>query len=63
MYIPYKNSMLLYLRLINWSLEKLISFYLCAMLSCSVVSDSTTPCTIACQAPLSMGILQAIILE
>ena len=29
----------------------------------SAVSDSVTPWTIACQAPMSMGILQAIILE
>ena len=28
-----------------------------------VVSDSATPCTVVCQAPLSMGILQARILE
>ena len=27
----------------------------CAMLSCSVVSDSVTPWTVAHQAPLSMG--------
>ena len=33
------------------------------MLSLSVVSDSATPWTIARQAPLSMGILQARILE
>ena len=33
------------------------------MLSCSVMSDSATPWTIACQAPLSMGILQARIPE
>ena len=35
----------------------------CAVLSFSVVSDSTTPWTVACQAPLSMWILQARILE
>ena len=34
-----------------------------AVLSRSVVSDSATPWTKACQAPLSMGILQARILE
>ena len=41
------------------------SFFLCyAVLSHSVVSDSSvTPRTIACQAPLSMRILQARILE
>ena len=33
------------------------------MLSCSVVSDSVTPWTVALQAPLSVGILQARILE
>ena len=31
--------------------------------SCSVMSDSETPWTIGCQAPLPMGILQARILE
>ena len=36
---------------------------LCAVLSHSVVSDSATPCTVAHQAPLSMGILQERILE
>ena len=35
----------------------------CAMLSRSVVSDSETPWSVAHQAPLSMGILQAGILE
>ena len=34
------------------------SFHLCAVLSCSVVSDSATPWTVARPAPLSMGILQ-----
>ena len=34
-----------------------------AVLSHSVVSDSATPWNIACQAPLSMRILQARILE
>ena len=33
------------------------------MLSYSVMSDSVTPWTVACQAPMSMGILQATILE
>ena len=33
------------------------------MLSCSVVADYATPLTVAYQAPLSMGILQARILE
>ena len=33
------------------------------ILSCSVVSDSKTPWTVSLQAPLSMGILQARILE
>ena len=36
---------------------------LCAVLSHSVVSDSVTSWTVTCQAPLSMGILQARILE
>ena len=36
---------------------------MCSVLSCSVVSDSATPWTIAHQASLSMGILQARILE
>ena len=35
----------------------------CAVLSRSVVSNSETPWTAACQAPLSMGILQERILE
>ena len=35
----------------------------CAVLSCSVVSDSVIPRTVAHQGPLSMGILQARILE
>ena len=35
----------------------------CAVFSHSVVSDSVTPWTVARQAPLSMGILQAKILE
>ena len=35
----------------------------CAVLSYSVMSDSVTPWTVAHQAPLSMGILQARILE
>ena len=34
-----------------------------AVLSHSVMSDSVTPWTVAHQAPLSMGILQASILE
>ena len=34
-----------------------------AVLSCSVMSDSATPWTAARQAPPSMGILQARILE
>ena len=32
-------------------------------LSHSVVPDSATPCTVACQAPRSMGILQTRMLE
>ena len=44
------------------SLRSLISVCVC-VLSCSVVSDSATPWTVAHQAPLSMGILQASILE
>ena len=34
--------------------------WVCALLSCSVVSDSVTPWTAAHQAPLSMGILKKI---
>ena len=37
--------------------------FLCAVLSSSVLFDSVTPWSIACQAPLSMGILQARKLE
>ena len=36
---------------------------ICAVLSSSVVPDSATPWTVAYQAPLSVGILQARILE
>ena len=39
------------------------SNYIGAVLSCSIVSDSVIPWTVACQAPLSMGILQARIQE
>ena len=35
----------------------------CAVLSHSVMSNSATPWVVACQAPLSMGILQERILE
>ena len=45
------------------SLIVLKFIYCCALLSHSVVSDSATPWTAARQAPLSMGILQATILE
>ena len=49
-------------RVIFWA-----SFYSeekeCAVLSCSVMSDFATPWTVAHQAPLSMGILQARTLE
>ena len=36
---------------------------MCYVLSRSVLSDSVTPWTVALQAPLTMGILQARILE
>ena len=35
----------------------------CSVFSCSVMSDSVTPLTVARQAPLSIGIFQARILE
>ena len=35
----------------------------CVSVSCSVVSNSATPLTVACQAPPSMGFFQARILE
>ena len=41
----------------------LLIMHLCDVFSCSVVSHSATPWTVACQAPLSLGILQARILE
>ena len=41
----------------------LVYFLCCVALSHLVVSDSATPWTGVCQAPLSMGILQARILE
>ena len=52
-----------------WPCISMYSFILhssvlcCAVLSHSVVSDSVTPWTVAHQAPLSMGILQARVLE
>ena len=46
------------------ALPKSSSRSLCAyVLGHSVISDSATPCIVALQAPLSMGILQARILE
>ena len=41
----------------------LVILVLCSVLSHSVVSDSATPWAVACQGPLSMGILQARIPE
>ena len=40
-----------------------IFFRVCAVLSCSVVSNSATPWTVAHQAPLLTRILQARILQ
>ena len=40
-----------------------IHYMLCCMLNCSVVSDSAPPWAVALQILLSMGILQARILE
>ena len=45
----------------NWTCN--IFKMCCAVLSHSVMSNSATPYIVACQAPLSMGILQARILE
>ena len=54
------------LQLLHWQADSLplrpLHCTLC-LLSHSVASDSTTPWTAACQAPLSRGILQARILE
>ena len=47
----------------SWRRDTCICFSLCSLLSHSVMSDSVIPWTIAHQAPLSMGILQAKILE
>ena len=44
-------------------IEFFIIAVFCCVVSHSVVSDSVTPWTVACQAPLSMGVLQARILE
>ena len=44
-------------------IEFFIIAVFCRVVSHSVVSDSVTPWTVACQAPLSMGVLQARILE
>ena len=50
-----------------WSQEKVptscITCSFLAMCMCSVMSDFATPWAVACQAPLSMGILQTRILE
>ena len=47
---------------LSWSLLKnCCLYYMCLVVS--VVSDSATPWTVARQTPLSMGILQARILE
>ena len=40
-----------------------LNLYVLCVLSHSVVSDSATLCTVVCEDPLSMGILQARILE
>ena len=40
-----------------------LTWKLCCVLSHLVMSDSATPCTVACQASLSLVILQARILE
>ena len=44
-------------------IEFFIITVFCCVVSHSVVSDSVTPWTVACQSPLSMGVLQARILE
>ena len=46
-----------------WQWQWKSAVWCCALLSRSVVSDSATPWTVACQAPLSMGISQARILK
>ena len=46
-----------------WLGEGIVVLVLCAVLSRSAVSDCETPWTVAHQAPLSMGILQARILD
>ena len=43
--------------------NKRLEIKLSSVLRCSVVSNSETEWTVACQAPLSMGIFQARILE
>ena len=48
---------------LSGSLGKPLDPFMCAVLSCSVVPDSETWWTLACQAPLSMGILQVRTLE
>ena len=65
-----------WLTMMFFSLPFLFVSYLCSrfrfygyhevcmcVLSCSVMSDSVTPRTVACWAPLSMGLIQARILE
>ena len=61
-----KQSFLLYfLKVIIFTLVILLTVYVSmfGVLSRSVLSDSATPGTTACPASLSMGILQARILE
>ena len=48
---------------IHLKLSQHVNQLCCAVLSLSVMSDSVTPWTAPRQAPLSMGILQARILE
>jgi len=66
-YFTYHNALQFHPCCSKWqeslSLLRLNNILLCAVLSHSAMSDSVTPRTIACQAPLSMGILQARILE
>ena len=58
-----KISNFLYFTKIETITLKSVRLHFVLVLCCSVMSNSATPWAVACQAPLSMGIHQARILE
>ena len=56
-------NLAIYLMKLDFRITTKISPVRCAVFTCSVMSDSATLWTVARQAPLFMGILQARILE